>query len=190
MKRLSLSHLLFGFLMLICAVRPWLFPRPEVFDQHKPVVLEQDWAFEHWNKTKNALYQLPLTGVEQRFASGFPGAIGRFTDGKSVWVIRHVMQPTRMLHSAIDCYRGLGYKVSVIHVVQKADKSRWRCFNAERGQNLRVCERIFDDKQSEWTDVSAWYWENLFQPGKHEWWAVTQVTQSTLTDNQLVRDKL
>jgi hypothetical protein len=177
MKSLRLSHLLFSVLMIICAARPWIFPKLEAFVEDEPQAEEQDWAFELWHKAKNGLYQLPLTGVELRFASDFPGAIGRFTDGTSVWVVRHVRQPTRMLHSAVDCYRGLGYQVSTPHVVQQADNTRWRCFIAERGQNFQVCERIFDEKGAEWTDVSAWYWETLFKSGKHHWWAVTQVTR-------------
>lgn len=177
MKAFNLSQLLFALLMLGCALRPWFLPNAAAL-AGPDVAIEQDWAFERWNTAKQPLFQLPLSNVEQRFARDFRGAIGRFSDGKSVWVVRHVSQATRMLHSAVDCYRGLGYQVSAPKVVQRADRRRWRCFIAKRGQTLQVCERIFDDRQSEWTDVSAWYWETLFQTGKHEGWAVTQVTRS------------
>ncbi len=177
MKSVNLSHALFALLMLGCALRPWFLPKTMDFVTQDASV-EQNWAFDRWNLARKDLFQLPLTAVEQRFASGFPGAIGRFSDGKTVWVVRHISRATRMLHSAIDCYRGIGYQVSTPHVVQQANNQRWRCFIAERGQKLQVCERIFDDKQAEWTDVSAWYWEILFQAEKHEWWAVTQVTRT------------
>lgn len=179
---------LFIVVMLLCALRPLVSSKPETFAQ-PALQLEQNWAFERWMEGKKAVYPLPLTAVEQRFASGFPGEIGRFSDDQTIWVVRHIARPTRMLHPAIDCYRGLGYQVSTPRVMQQANNTRWQCFIAEREQKFRVCERIFDDKQAQWTDVSAWYWETLlasgFQSGKHEWWAITQVTQADTGDMQM-----
>ncbi len=177
MKTVNLAPWLFCVFMLGCAVRLWLFPYPDSLAQYG-VAVEQDWAFERWSGGKKTVYPLPLTTVEQRFANGFPGEIGRFSDGETVWVVRHIARPTRLLHPAADCYRGLGYQISAPRVVRQASNIRWQCFIAERGRKLKlqVCERIFDDKHSQWTDVSAWYWESLFQPGPRQWWAVTQVT--------------
>ncbi|MDP1791075.1 MAG: hypothetical protein Q8L12_10910, partial [Methylibium sp.] len=58
------------------------------------------------------LRPLALSPVEQRFANAFPGAIGRFSDGERLLVLRDVQRPTRMLHPAADCYRGLGYSIA------------------------------------------------------------------------------
>lgn len=176
MQVTKLEAVLFCSAMLLCAVRPLLIPVGQMSATHGSVH-KQNWAFERWNLAKNPLRQLPLTSLEQSFAAGFPGYIGRFSDGQTVWVIRHIARPTRMLHSAIDCYRGLGYRVSTPHVVQQGNEARWRCFNAEGKQKLQVCERIFDEAQGNWTDVSAWYWHAQFESGSHEWWAITRVTQ-------------
>ena len=175
------SYYWFVVVMLVCAVRPLLLAKPETSAQQNSK-LEQNWAFERWIAGKKAVYPLPLTAVEQRFASDFPGEIGRFSDGNSVWVVRHIARPTRMLHPAADCYRGLGYQVSKPHIVQQADHTRWQCFIAEREQKLHVCERIFDQQHGQWTDVSAWYWENLFPKDQQEWWAITQVSQADSGD--------
>lgn len=166
---------LFVPLMLICALRPLWVSEPEGAAV-QAAQLEQDWAFARWHHGNTALYPLPLSAVDERFAHGFPGQIGKFSDGQNVWVVRHIIQPTRQLHPAADCYRGLGYHVGKPHVLERPDHTRWQCFSTERGQQWRVCERIFDAQGGNWTDVSAWYWETVFQSGSHEWWAVTQVT--------------
>ncbi len=182
MKAVNWSQICFCLLMIGCALRPLFSQNSEVASQ--PVSKEQNWAFEQWHKGVGRLWQLPLTPVEQRFAQGFPGGIARFTDGNTVWVIRHLTEATRMLHSAADCFRGLGYQVNPPKVLEHNDGNRWRCFLANRGNHLQVCERIFDTEQKQWTDVSAWYWETLFQSRKHEWWAVTQVNRADSNNGQ------
>ena len=67
-----------------------------------------EWPRE-WNG--RPLRPLALGSVEARFAAQFPGRIERLTDEESVLVWREVRTPTRMLHPATDCYRGLGYRV-------------------------------------------------------------------------------
>lgn len=177
MKSTTGSFLIFSMVMLLCALRPLVLP-VQASQENAHAISTSNWAFSYWNTQHKSLMQLPLSSLEIRFAAGFPGQIGRFTDGETVWVVRHITKPTRMLHSAVDCYRGLGYQISNIHVLERENKMRWRSFIAERnGQKLQVLERIFDAKQSQWTDVSAWYWETLFKSGKNEWWAVTQVQQ-------------
>ncbi len=175
-KTVNWSHVFFCFLMMSCALQPLFLPNSE--DTSHRISQKQNWAFERWHNGTGRLRQLPLTTVEQRFAQGFPGGIARFTDGDTIWVIRHLTEPTRMLHPAADCFRGLGYQVNSPKVLERNDGNHWRCFLANRGNQLQVCERIFDTENKQWTDVSAWYWETLFQPGKHEWWAVTQVNRS------------
>jgi len=131
---------------------------------------------------------LALSEVEQRFAAHFPGAIARFTDERHVITLRQVNAPTRKLHPASDCFRGLGYRVSDIalsrrepehtaraHGPQGAELQR--CFVATRqARSLRVCEVIEDAAGRGFTDTSAWYWAALSGESKGPWLAVTTVS--------------
>jgi len=93
------------------------------------------------------LRPLALSAVEQRFASQFPGQIARLTDGEQVLVWREVQRPTRMLHSAADCYRGLGYRIDDAKLERDSQERLWRCFVAtQAGQRLRVCERRYQSQ--------------------------------------------
>jgi hypothetical protein len=166
---------LFIGLMLLCALRPVLMAKPNA-GHASQLQTEQNWAFAKWNVQNKSLYKLPASALEQQFSANFPGQIARFTDGNTIWVIRHTLKPTRMLHSALDCYKGLGYKVTQPRVLEDNNQQRWRCFNASKGQSLQVCERIFDNQNQHWTDVSAWYWESLMKHDNAQWWAITQVT--------------
>lgn len=118
------------------------------------------------------LTDLGLSEREKFFLDGFPGQIGRFTDGNREIVIRRVTEATRKLHSASDCFKAVGYKVTPLPLRIDGNDRRWSCFSAERsGDKLRVCERLEDGKGGEWTDVSTWYWAVWGKTG--EWWAYT-----------------
>lgn len=126
------------------------------------------------------LAQLPLSPLEARFATRFPGAIARFSDGRQQWILRHVTQPTRQLHPAADCFRAAGFSIDTPRAHTADDGSAWTCFIAERdGQRQRVCERIIAGTLAAptraWTDVSAWYWAAL-TTSSGPWWAQTVVT--------------
>lgn len=123
------------------------------------------------------LRPLASTAVEQRFAAQFPGAIGRFTDGERVLVLRSVQRPTRMLHPAADCFRGLGYRVADARLERDARQRLWRCFDAvgRDGTALRVCERIEGADGSAYTDPSAWFWAAALGRSSGPWLAVTTV---------------
>ena len=122
------------------------------------------------------LTRLSLAAAEQRFARGFPGAIARFTDGRRELVLRSVERPTRMLHPAADCFRGLGYAVTPPRLIEDEDRRAWSCFDATRdGHSRRVCERIQDSRGQAWTDVSAWYWAAALGRTSGPWMAVTRV---------------
>ena len=123
------------------------------------------------------LRPLALSEVERRFAKQFPGSVARMTDGTQVLVLRTVNQPTRMLHPATDCYRGLGYRIRDEQLEEQTDHERWRCFVAERaGQRVRVCERIEDAQGQGFTDASAWYWASIAGRSSGPWKAVTVAT--------------
>jgi len=120
------------------------------------------------------LRPLALSDVEQRFARQFPGTLARMTDGRQVLVLRAVQRPTRMLHPAADCYRGLGYRIAHQQLELDAQQQMWRCFEALRGsQQLRVCERIVDARGAGFTDASAWYWAAVMGRSQGPWQAIT-----------------
>jgi hypothetical protein len=130
-----------------------------------------------------ALRPLGTDAVEQRFAARFPGAIARFTDDRSVLVLRRVDQPTRMLHPAADCFRGLGYRIEQARLERDARERLWRCFEGvpapaatgRAGERLRVCERIEAADGSSFTDPSAWFWAASLGQSSGPWQAITVV---------------
>ena len=129
--------------------------------------LPTHWAGSTWRP-------LALGEVEQRLAQHFPGSVTRLTDGAQVMVLRTVERPTRMLHPAADCYRGLGYRISAEHLQQRPDGALWRCFQARRdGQTLHVCEHIEDPAGRSYTDASAWYWAAVLGQTQGPWRATT-----------------
>lgn len=125
----------------------------------------------------DSLRPLALTAVEQRFARRFPGQIGRFAAGDgSVWVLRDVSRPTRTLHPASDCFRGLGWRIEQARPQRDAEARLWRCFVAERaGERVRVCERIVDAGEHGFIDASSWYWAALLGHTSGPWRATTRV---------------
>ena len=140
-----------------------------------PVARHVEWPRE-WEG--RALRPLALSEVEQRFAARFPGAIARFSDGERVLVLRRVSEPTRMLHPAADCFRGLGWRIQHTQLERDAQQRLWRCFEAEGrdGQRLRVCERIAADADgSAFVDASSWFWAAVLGQSKGPWQAVTVV---------------
>lgn len=122
------------------------------------------------------LRPLALSDVEQRFADRFPGRIARFESPDAVWVLRDVQRPTRSLHPAVDCFRGLGYRIESTRLETDRQARLWRCFVAVRdGQRVRVCERIVDAEQQAFTDASAWFWAASLGRSVGPWRAVTRV---------------
>jgi exosortase len=121
------------------------------------------------------LRPLALSAVEQRFATQFPGAIARFANGARMVTLRHVTRPTRKLHPAADCYRGLGYRIEAMHLERRTEGAGLqRCFVADgHGVRLRVCEYIEDANGRTFSDNSAWYWSALAGDSPGPWRAVS-----------------
>lgn len=120
------------------------------------------------------LTQLSLSKRERHFVRGFPGQVGRFTDGEREIVIRWVTTPTRKLHPARDCLKGSGYEISPLPLQQDTTGNLWNCVEAELDRRrLKVCERIFGDDGTSWSDVSTWYWSAILDRTESPWWAVT-----------------
>lgn len=124
-----------------------------------------------------ALQPLALSAVEQRFATTFPGRIGRFRTEEDIVTLRVADRPTRMLHPAADCYRGLGYRIRDSRLERDGRERLWRCFTAWRnGIAIRVCERIEARDGEAFTDTSAWYWAAVLGRTAGPWLAVTKAT--------------
>ncbi len=171
MRRLDgvVVRMVFGVLLLVCGVLPLMRTAPAVSGSSARTAPEWPTQWEG-----RALRPLALSAVEMRFASRFPGHIARLTDGAQVVVLRDVREPTRMLHPAADCYRGLGYRIEQAQLEQDAQARLWRCFVAERdGQRQRVCERIVDAKGQAYTDASSWFWAAQLGQSTGPWQAIT-----------------
>lgn len=152
---------------------------PLITPQRDIITPSQQQAFE-WPLLldQRPLRPLALSPVEASFAANFPGAIARFSDGERLITLRHVLRPTRKLHPAADCYRGLGYQISAAKLETlpgaKIGGSLQRCFIASRdGIRLRVCEYIQGPSGSTHTDTSSWYWDAIRGHSTAPWLAVT-----------------
>jgi exosortase/archaeosortase family protein len=127
----------------------------------------------------NRLVPLPLTEVERQFQKGFPGKIGRFSDGHRQVVLRWIGKETRQLHPSSDCFRGSGYAITALPLVVDACGRRWESFRAESLTNsLIVREIICDHNGHSWTDTSQWYWSALLGKTTGPWWAYTVAERS------------
>jgi hypothetical protein len=158
--------------LMACGLMPWLLAKPSSAEASRAEAVV--WP-DRWEG--RPIRPLALSPVERRFADRFPGAIGRFTDGERVMVLREVVRPTRMLHPATDCYRGLGFRVEQAHLERDSRQRLWRCFTAGSGrQRLRVCERIEDSRGQGFTDTSAWFWSASLGQSEGPWRAVTVVS--------------
>jgi hypothetical protein len=163
----TLCGLLLPACMLWAAVATWARPHAPAPRESQAFELPSQWQGQQ-------LRPLALSEVEQRFARQFPGTLARMTDGREVLVLRAVHRPTRMLHPAADCYRGLGYRVASEQLQLDREHRLWRCFEAMRaGQRLKVCERIVDAQGAGFTDASAWYWAALLGQSQGPWQAIT-----------------
>jgi hypothetical protein len=158
-------------LLALAALMPLALPQR---DAQAATVQHVEWPRERDGRD---LRPLATSAVEQRFAARFPGAIARFTDGERVMVLREVQRPTRMLHPAADCFRGLGYRVEQARLEHDARQRLWRCFEASsrEGERVRVCERIEAADGSAFIDPSSWFWAASLGQSSGPWRAITVV---------------
>lgn len=126
-----------------------------------------------------ALRPMALSEVERRFAAEFPGAIARFSDGERVFVLREVTAPTRMLHPAADCFRGLGHRIEAERLERDPAGRLWRVFEAvppSGDERLRVRERIESAAGgASFVDASSWFWSAVRGASTAPWLAITIV---------------
>lgn len=167
----ALCAILLPACLLWGAVASWARPEASAAATTRAFEMPAQWQGQ-------TLRPLALSEVEQRFARQFPGTLVRMTDGQQALVLRAVLRPTRMLHPAADCYRGLGYRIAGEQLQLDEAQRLWRCFEARRGsQRLGVCERIVDARGAGFTDTSAWYWAALLGQSQGPWQAITIARQ-------------
>jgi hypothetical protein len=120
------------------------------------------------------LVPVALSEHDARFMSGFPGQVSAFLAGGKRVLMRRIDEPTRALHPAADCYRGLGFETKSMSSIVGPDGARWSRFEAiGDGERLIVRERIFTSSGESWTDASSWYWFALLGSSRGPWFAVT-----------------
>ena len=157
--------------LLLAALLAALTPLLAEDDSDAAPVAVPAWPHEFQGRP---LTPLPMTEQDRRFLAGFPGAVARFTDGERNFILRWVTQPTRKLHPAEDCYRGIGYDVGEARIHADRDGAHWRCFEVTRdGRTHAVCEQLRDVDGAHWTDVSSWYWAATLRRTHGPWLAVT-----------------
>lgn len=173
---------MFAVVALVCAIAPaathWYAPAAAAPSEPTGKAFEWPATFDG-----KLLRPLATTPVEQRFAKQFPGRIARFTDEERVLVLRHIHTPSRMLHPATDCYKGLGYRIELARLERDAQQRLWRCFEAKQpgakgtddGPRVRVCERIEGAQGDAFTDASAWFWAANLGQSQGPWQAITVV---------------
>ena len=137
-------------------------------------VAASDRSFRGWpsHYQGRELREMALTQREIAFARDFPGRIGRFWDGEREIIIRWIGAPTRRLHPAADCFRGIGYSIMPSPAGKDAGGAAMSCFRARHlAEEMMVCEVIRDERGESWPDVSAWYWHALFGSSPAPWWS-------------------
>lgn len=122
------------------------------------------------------LRETALTPREAAFNAAFPGRMGRFESGQRVVLLRWVTRPTHRVHSAADCLRAVGWRITAAPLQEIPGQRRWSAFVAQRGAaRLRVRERCSAADGGHWPDVSAWFWSALLGRSRGPWWIVTVV---------------
>lgn len=130
------------------------------------------------------LHERPIDPREAKYVDGFPGKIGTYETASYDLVLRWISSPTRRLHSAVDCYRGLGFEVKPIDT-----DSDWASYEATKSDGAKVEtitfeERIVDADGEVFEDVGAWYWAATFGKSTGPWWNVVRVHKSSAQDER------
>jgi hypothetical protein len=137
--------------------------------------------FPGWPDTYDGrpLTEFPLTAREAVFLRDFPGRVGRFSDGEREIIIRFVGAPTRLVHSAADCFRANGYAITPAAVRRNRSGLLMASFSASlHGETLTVSELLIDSHGGSWPDVSAWYWNALLGGTNPPWWSFVVAEKS------------
>ena len=144
---------------------------------------EPDLLFPGWSSIMDTrdLKHIELSKAESHFAETFPGKIAKFSNGQQLIQVRWITKPTRKLHPASDCFKGIGYRVRPLPLLVDKRGAIWSRIQCEKGSDqFIVRERIFDNLGQAWTDASSWYWNAVFGRSYGPWWALTIVEGNVL----------
>jgi hypothetical protein len=156
---------------LLALAVTWPFARHSTEPRPRPAGLGMEWPRVIDGES---LRPLALSDVEARFAARFPGAIARFATDDATWILRRVERPTRMLHPAADCYRGLGYRVRNERLSVGLSGLQ-RCFIARAtATSSGSASGSSMPTALSFTDTSAWYWSSLLGRSRGPWLATTR----------------
>jgi hypothetical protein len=147
----------------------WLFTLVSlffIFLKNEPVTFAHSESSPiHWPQlsTNGKWESIPLSPMEAQFSKEMPGGLAKFTDGETIYILRFVTQITRKLHPIADCFKSSGFKIQSEPKVIFKDGKYFSFFKTiSDKENLMVMESIWDTNGKSWSDVSAWYWGNLF----------------------------
>jgi len=117
----------------------------------------------------------PLSPRDIPYLKGFPGELRTFQTPTREILIRFVAKATRKLHSATDCYKGLGYEIEVL------ERNRtWARYRATKDRRSYIVEERIRDADGElYYDVGAWYWAAKLGLSEGPWWSEVRVTRET-----------
>lgn len=178
----SIKYGVFFICLAISALTPLFLQQQTIGSLWRAQADHQSPIFSGWPTTYegNVLYRLPLSPRETQFTQHFPGKIARFSDGQREIIIRWVAKATRRLHPAKDCFLGVGYRIAPLPVQTNQQGVAMGCFSATRQHStLQVCEFLTTHRGESWSDVTAWYWQALWQPNANGWWSYVIATQSS-----------
>ncbi|MBX9692767.1 MAG: hypothetical protein K2Z81_10310, partial [Cyanobacteria bacterium] len=97
-----------------------------------------------------------------------------YFDGRRVIILRWITDPTRQVHPASDCYRGVGFNVKWLPLIVDEKGCAWSRFEAsKRTEKIVVRELIEDESGKSWSDPSSWYWAAVLGETRGPWWSIT-----------------
>lgn len=125
------------------------------------------------------LEPLDLDAAEARAARSLPGRVGRFRWRGGEVVLTWIHRPTRALHPARDCYRGLGLRAEGLPPTRDGvgrPLGRLRVHRPDQpGAGFLVHEQVVDAAGAGYEDVGRWIWAALLGASPGPWWAVRHV---------------
>jgi hypothetical protein len=160
-----------GVFFIACALAAMVPLRPIPPTAHSGDQISYPFPDQYEGKK---LTPVAMTGREKRFYRSFPGRMVKMTDGKRQVTYKWIARPTRKLHPASDCFRGMGYSIHPGAILVDDGGQRWGTFRAVKGhRQILVKEKISDLSNHQWTDVSGWYWSALLGRSPGPWLAIT-----------------
>jgi len=122
--------------------------------------------------------EVSLSPREESFAKNFPGQLKIYRVGNDTLIIRRITRASRMLHPSYHCLAAEGFAISDSRIKKDEQGRCFLSYQATRNQEcFHVTERIRNlTHEQQWTEVSAWYWHALFNPGSGPWEAETLLT--------------